>query len=139
MFQSTFWAWLICQILKMVVYFIRYGKLNFKLLVGTGGMPSSHSSFVSALTTAIGIREGFTSALFMISLGYAVIVISDAAGVRRAAGRQASILNKIIEDLSKAGKFNDEKLWELLGHSPIEVFFGILLGVFISIFVVSLY
>lgn len=95
-------------------------------------MPSSHSAAVSALTTAIAIREGVSSSVFVLSLLFAVVTMYDAAGVRRAASIQAHILNQMIEELFKGHPISENKLRELLGHTPVEVFAGLVLGIAVS-------
>lgn len=134
-FYVTFFTWLFAQTLKVVIFFITKHKFDFRLFVGTGGMPSSHTAAVSAITTTIGLYSGWDSPVFMVSLCYAVIVISDALGVRRAAGKQAIVLNKMMDEIGH-GKFKYEKrLKELLGHTPLEAFAGILIGIIIPILI----
>src|SRR5690554_40081 len=106
--------------------------MDFTRFVGSGGMPSSHSSFSMALTTTIGKMYNWDSPLFAVSLAFALIVMYDAAGVRRAAGKQAIILNKIIHDIHENKKLTEERLKELIGHTPIEVFMGALLGILVA-------
>jgi len=120
------------QALKVLVDYGRKKKVDKALIFGTGGMPSSHSALVVALTASIGITEGVSSALFAISLIFAGVVMYDAAGVRRAAGKHAEIINDIVESLENIGIKPDEKLKELLGHSPIEVMAGAIWGGFIT-------
>lgn len=124
-------AWAIAQVLKIISWAFVSKELNFKRLVEPGGMPSSHSAFVTSLATGIGLYEGFDSTLFALATVFAVIVMYDASGVRRAAGKQARVLNAIIEDLNRR-ELHPERLRELLGHTPIEVFVGALLGVVIA-------
>jgi len=119
--------WIIIQIFKFLVDFVKYKKVNFKRLVGSGGMPSSHSAVVTCLATTVGIIEGFSSSQFALAVGFALVVMYDAAGVRRAAGRQARILNQLITSNKKID--NNEKLKELLGHTPVEVAVGAIVGV----------
>lgn len=103
-------------------------------MIGSGGMPSSHSAFVMALTVATGFTEGFGSGEFAICACLALVVMYDATGVRRSAGEHAKILNKLIDDWGKGNfKDTDKKLKELLGHSPLEVFAGAVLGVVIAV------
>jgi acid phosphatase family membrane protein YuiD len=122
-------AWFIAQGLKVLIYWFRNHKINFRLFVGTGGMPSSHSAFVCSLATAIGLESGWDSPVFLLSVGIALIIMSDAAGVRRAAGQQAKILNEIMDDLYSSRPVPEKKLKELLGHTPVQVFAGALLGI----------
>jgi acid phosphatase family membrane protein YuiD len=128
-FQATFLVWGFAQILKFAIELVYRRRVNFRLLTTAGGMPSSHSAAVSALTTAIAIREGVSSSLFVLSLLFAVVTMYDAAGVRRAASIQAHILNQMIEELFKGHPISENKLRELLGHTPIEVFAGLVLGI----------
>lgn len=128
-FQATFIVWGAAQILKFFIELIYRRRVNFRLLTTAGGMPSSHSAAVSALTTAIAVREGVSSSLFVLSLLFAVVTMYDAAGVRRAASIQAHILNQMIEELFKGHPISENKLRELLGHTPIEVFAGLVLGI----------
>ena len=126
------------QILKVILYIIVHKKINFKIFTTTGGMPSSHSAGVIALTTSVGLIEGFTSVSFAIALGFSLVVIQDAQGLRRAAGKTAATLNRLIGELSLRREEQTkpyEVLKELLGHTPFEVLMGIILGILISLFV----
>ena len=105
------------------------GRWNLRRFVETGGMPSSHAASVSALTTMVGLSEGFRSALFCVTLFFSLIVMYDAAGLRRAAGRQAAVLNRLIEEHFAHPEAGAQRLMELLGHTPLEVLVGALLGV----------
>lgn len=125
-------SWAIAQIIKIILEFIENKKIDLKLAMSSGGMPSSHSSFVTAMSTAIGFQEGFNSAIFSICFVLSLIVMYDAAGVRRAAGKQAVVLNILIKNVEKQGMKIDEKLKELLGHTPIEVAAGAVLGIFLA-------
>ncbi|KRQ86826.1 Divergent PAP2 family protein [Caloramator mitchellensis] len=128
---TAFLGWLIAQLLKVLIVSLKKGKIDFTRLVGSGGMPSSHSAFVVALATKVGKLSGFDSINFAISFCFAMVVMYDAAGVRRAAGKQARILNLMIEDLMHKN-FKHEKLKELIGHTPVEVFAGAILGLFVG-------
>lgn len=120
----------LAQILKFFIHLIFKKKVDFKLFTTTGGMPSSHSAGVVGIATAVGIISGFSSIDFSIAMGYALVVMYDAAGLRRAAGKMAVCLNRIMDDYYKHKvQSAHEKLKELLGHTPIEVFGGALLGV----------
>jgi hypothetical protein len=127
--QAIFIPWAIAQVLKVAIEYIRKRKLNLRLLASAGGMPSSHSATVCALTTAIAIQEGMSSSLFAISFVLAIIVMYDAAGVRRAASIQARILNQIIDELFQGHPISETRLRELLGHTPVEVVVGGVLGI----------
>ncbi len=136
--NSILWTaiigWFTAQVLKVIFVCIKHKRLDFRRFVGSGGMPSSHSSTVMALSTATGLTEGFSSTVFAVSLVLAMVVMYDAAGVRRAAGQQAKILNKIVDDWGKASPADTEKkLKELLGHTPVEVFAGAILGIVIAL------
>lgn len=128
-------GWAVAQISKFIIILITQKTLDFSRFVGSGGMPSSHSSFVTALTVKTGTKCGFDSPLFAISAVFALIVMYDAAGVRREAGNQAKILNHIIDDLNKNKGVKPERLKELIGHKPIEVLAGAILGIIIGIVV----
>ena len=125
-------GWFAAQALKIVLSWDK--KLDFKRFIGSGGMPSSHASFVMSLTMAVGFENGFDSAAFAISAVVAFVVMYDAAGIRRSAGQQAAILNKLVESVVKADfPGTEKKLKELLGHTPIEVLGGAILGIIIAI------
>ena len=126
----------IAQVIKILLDIIINRRVDFRIFTTTGGMPSSHSAGVMGLSTAVGLIKGFSSIEFAIALGYAFIVMYDAAGVRRAAGKQAACLNKIImdlykQDLQEAGG----KLKELLGHTPMQVFVGAIYGILYAILI----
>jgi acid phosphatase family membrane protein YuiD len=124
----------IAQLLKFVGLLLFKKRLNYRLLVETGGMPSSHSATVSAMSTSVGLITGFDSVAFSIALSLALIVMYDAAGVRRAAGRMAGILNQLTEDLYTHHPDKlPERLKELLGHTPYEVLAGATLGIVLSL------
>ena len=121
-------TWFVVQCTKIVIELIKNKKLNLRRIVGSGGMPSSHSAFVCSLATTIGITEGVSSPLFAMAVALSAIVVYDAAGVRRAAGKQAKILNQIIESEGENIDVH-EKLIELLGHTPLEVYVGAFVGI----------
>lgn len=127
-------AWFIAQSLKVIHTFIVDKRFNAWRFVGSGGMPSSHSAFVMGLSTSLGLTHGWDSSIFALAIGMSLIVMYDAAGVRRAVGKQAIILNHIIEDFhkKKEKKLTEKRLKELIGHTPIEVLAGALLGIIIA-------
>lgn len=129
----TFWAglfgWLIAQLTKMAICLIQSRRLDFRYLASTGGMPSAHSSLVSSLTTMIALTEGFDSPMFAVSVVFASVVMFDAQTVRAAAGKQARLLNQIVDELFQEHHLSETKLKELLGHTRLEVFFGLLTGI----------
>ncbi|MDE6139231.1 MAG: divergent PAP2 family protein [Candidatus Gastranaerophilales bacterium] len=123
---SAFFA----QVVKFILFTIKSRKVNFKIFSTTGGMPSSHSAGVMGLSTLVGILQGYDSIIFAVSLGVSLIIMYDAAGLRRAAGKTAACLNRMMEDfyhhdLQSVGG----KLKELLGHTPLEVFVGAIFGI----------
>jgi hypothetical protein len=127
-------ACFLAQGFKVIVELIKHRKISVRFLVTTGGMPSAHSALVGALATGIGQTKGWDSTEFAIASLFAVIVMYDAAGVRQAAGKQARILNQIIDEFFQDGKeFNEERLKELLGHTPFQVFVGLALGIAFSL------
>lgn len=132
-FMTTLSAWIIAQTVKMALAAIKQRKFDFRWFVSTGGMPSSHTAGAACLSTAIGLEKGFDSAYFALAAAFALVVMFDAQGVRRAAGRQARILNKITEDIYWKGRVGDDRLRELLGHTPVEVIGGLLLGIIIAL------
>jgi hypothetical protein len=122
-------AWAIAQAAKVILTSWRQRRLNLRVLAETGGMPSSHAAIVMGMTTAVGKYAGVSSAAFAIALIFSFVVMYDAAGLRRAAGRQAAILNRLVEDLVHMRGMQEQKLRELLGHTPVEVVVGALLGI----------
>lgn len=132
-FLAVFLAWFISQALKVIQGVLTQGRFNFRWLFDTGGMPSSHSASVSALATSVGLYYGFLSIPFLMTLIFTMITMFDAAGVRRSAGRQAAVLNKMLDDLYQKGQVPETRLKELLGHTPFEVFAGAFLGALISL------
>ncbi|HKL41478.1 MAG TPA: divergent PAP2 family protein [Clostridia bacterium] len=128
-FLAGFIAWLIAQLLKIVTHYIQHRELDLTRIVGSGGMPSSHSSLVMGISTGIGIKYGWGSDIYVLALVFSVIVMYDASGVRRSVGKQAIILNRIIKNLYQHKKIQEAKLKEFVGHTPKEVFAGALLGI----------
>ena len=134
--NSAIWIpvfiWFLVQLIKVIIELVKYKKVNLRRIWGSGGMPSAHSALVCSLATVIALREGVDSSVFAISVIFAGVVMYDAAGVRRAAGKQARVLNQLIEN---DGDINvQDKRIELLGHTPKEVFVGAIVGIFLSIF-----
>ncbi len=126
-------SWFTAQVLKVPIYGLIEKKLNFRRLLGSGGMPSSHTSFVVALALMVGHNLGYDSAAFAITFVLAAIVMYDASGVRRETGNQAVVINQILRDVLIDGKpISDEALKELVGHTPLEVFAGFILGVIVT-------
>jgi acid phosphatase family membrane protein YuiD len=127
-------AWAIAQAAKVSLTSVRQRRLNLRVLAETGGMPSSHSAIVMGLTAAIGKNAGLTSPVFAIALIFTFVVMYDAAGLRRAAGRQAEVLNRLVEDLVHMRGVQEARLRELLGHTPFEVLVGAVIGLVVGIF-----
>ncbi|MEW6242745.1 MAG: divergent PAP2 family protein [Bacillota bacterium] len=127
-------AWLIAQALKVVTTFLAHGRVDLRRFVESGGMPSSHTALVTSLSVIVGYEVGFDSALFGVTVAFALIVMYDAAGVRRAAGKQAEILNQLIRELYVEHEFKHERLRELIGHTPVEVLAGAIVGVGVAVF-----
>ena len=122
-------SWFLAQLLKVPFHWLVEREWNWRRFFGAGGMPSSHTSFVVALTLMVGATLGYNTPAFAISFSLAAIVMYDAAGVRRETGTQGAVINQILRDVLIDGKpISDKELKELVGHTPVEVFFGALLG-----------
>jgi len=130
---SALLSWLIAQSAKVALGIITKHRFDFRWFIGTGGMPSSHCAFVAALAASVGIHAGFNSTIFAITCVFALITIFDAQVFRRNAGIQASILNRIVDDVYFGRPVGEKKLMELLGHTPIEALVGTILGIAVAI------
>ena len=131
--QAGLLAWAIAQGIKVVLTLVISHRFDASRLVGSGGMPSSHSSTVCAMFTVIGFQEGFSSSIFALAFCFACIVMYDAAGVRRSTGKNAAVINRLLDGLAGKGfEFSEERLKELVGHTPIQVYAGALLGILIG-------
>ena len=128
-----FETWFFIQLFKLIYDLVVTKQFNFKRILGAGGMPSSHSAVVVALCTMIGKNYGIDSAIFGLSIVFAFVVMYDAAGVRRAAGKQAKLLNKIVQTPGLSNVEVTEKLQEVLGHTPTQVFVGALIGLIVGL------
>lgn len=128
-----FITWFCIQLFKVIWDLVTIKQFNFKRIVGAGGMPSSHSAIVVAITTMIGRSQGTTSPIFALSLIFALVVMYDACGVRRAAGKQAHILNEIVNTKGLSTVEVNEKLEELIGHSPRQVIVGAIIGLIVGL------
>ncbi len=126
-------AWAIAQAAKVILTSMHQRRLNLRVLAETGGMPSSHAAIVMGMTSAVGKYAGASSASFAIALIFSFVVMYDAAGLRRAAGRQAAILNRLVEDLVHMRGMQEQRLRELLGHTPVEVLVGAVLGIAVGL------
>ena len=138
--EYKFWlvpifVWVGIQTFKVIWDLVVTHKFNFKRILGAGGMPSSHSAVAISLTTMIGKQEGINSPIFALAAVFSFVVMYDAAGVRRAAGKQAKLLNKLVETPGLSNLEVQEKLVEVLGHTPIQVFVGALIGLIVGLLV----
>ena len=133
--QAAATAWAIAQVLKVILTLCIARKFDASRFVGSGGMPSSHSALVCAMVTMIGFREGVSTTVFALAVCFACVTMYDAAGVRRSTGRNAEVLNHLLDDLATKGlafSMDEERLKELVGHTPIQVLAGALLGIFVA-------
>lgn len=133
LFKPLF-AWFLAQVLKICSDLFKTRKVNLKRIIGSGGMPSSHAALTVALTTSLGKDFGLNDPLVVTAFIFTLVVLYDAAGVRRAVGRQAVVLNKIIEELMQTKQITEKRLKELLGHTPLQVLIGILLGFLVGFY-----
>lgn len=125
-------SWFIAQLIKLILTLINERKLDFNKLMSSGGMPSSHSSFATAMAIGVGQVQGYDSPMFAIAIVFSFVVMYDATNVRLEAGKQAALLNKIIDKMQDPSVTLDERLKELLGHTPLQVLAGALLGIVIA-------
>src|SRR3990167_4299943 len=132
-FVSWLIACLLAQGIKIMLGAIRLKRFDFRWVFGTGGMPSTHAAGVTALSISVGLQSGFDSPLFAIAVAFTVITLFDAQGVRRWSGRQAQVLNKMMEDMYFKRRIQEQRLKELLGHTPLEVFAGMAVGITIAV------
>jgi len=126
-------AWLLAQVFKLLLNVARERRINLRYLASSGGMPSSHSALVTALATAVALTSGPRSGVFAVAVIFAAIVMYDAAGVRQAVSIQARILNRMLDEIFEEHAFNEKRLRELIGHTPIEVFVGAALGLIVAL------
>ena len=134
-------SWFVAQVLKTAIDAYFNKGINWERMTGSGGMPSSHSSTVVSLAVAIGVSYGVDSTLFALALIFAIVVMYDATGVRRETGKQAVILNRLLLDnpFSWTGEEFDKKLKEYVGHTPLQVLMGAILGVLIALIMGDVY
>lgn len=133
-FFTVLAAWIFSCLLKGIIVCIKNKRVDWTRFMGPGGMPSSHSTLVTSLATCVGIKDGFNSTGFVICCVLAIVVMYDASGIRRAAGQQAQMINKIIDAWNETDPIEKEiRLKELLGHTPLEVFAGAVLGISFSV------
>lgn len=125
--------WFCIQTFKVIYDLVTTKKFNFKRIMGAGGMPSSHSAVVTSLASLIGKYEGYDTTIFAMAVIFAMVVMYDAAGVRRAAGKQAHLLNKIVETPGLSGVEVQERLVEVLGHTPLQVIVGAVIGIVVGL------
>ncbi len=129
----TLLAWIIAQTIKVFLGVVREKRFNFRWFIGTGGMPSSHAAGAAALAVSCGLHDGFDSVIFALATTFALVTMFDAQGVRRQTGEQAEILNKILDDIYWRGQIESERLRELIGHTPFQVFIGALIGILFAL------
>lgn len=132
--RVAFLSWFIAQFMKVVLTLMFEKKLNIERLWGSGGMPSSHTSSVMGVSTAIGLTNGWETPIYALALVFSLIVMYDASGVRRAVGKQAGILNAMLHDLYEHKHIEQGQLKELIGHTPFEVIGGAILGILVANF-----
>ena len=131
---DTLTAWLLAQFLKVPIHYLRTRQVKWAMWFSVGGMPSSHSALVTSTALSVGINEGFNSAIFVISLTLAMVVVYDSMGIRRQAGFHAQQINLLVEELLNGHPVSEKRLKEVLGHTPREVVGGVALGLFIPLF-----
>lgn len=129
----TVLVWIIAQGLKIFLYIVRGRRFSFRWFIGTGGMPSSHAAGVTALATVCGLEYGFQSGMFGLAAIFALVTMFDAQGVRRSTGEQAEILNKVVEDMYWHKRIEVGRIREFVGHTPIQVLVGFILGMTLAI------
>ena len=132
---TPFFIWFCIQTFKVFYDLVKTKKFNFKRIMGAGGMPSSHSAVVTGLASMIGKSQGIDSPIFALSVVFAFVVMYDAAGIRRAAGKQAKLLNRIIDTPGLTGLQVSERLVEVLGHTPTQVVVGAIIGICVGIII----
>jgi uncharacterized protein len=125
-------AWALAQVIKLPLEYVRIRRWNWHIVFSMGGMPSSHSALMIGTAWSIGLYEGFDSALFALAIAISMIVLYDATGIRRQAGRHAEIINVIINELAAGHPLREEQLREVLGHTPLQVFAGTIFGILIA-------
>lgn len=125
-------AWAIAQSIKIIRNVLRRRRFNVRWITDTGGMPSSHSAGTASVATVVGIYAGVDSVVFLLALVFALVTMFDAASVRRSVGRQAVLLNRMLDEIYAQGKFSEQYLKEFLGHTPVEVIVGAILGISVS-------
>ncbi len=131
----SFVSWLIAQVAKVLINWRLKHTLDWRRMFGMGGMPSSHTASLVALTVMVGAREGLDSTLFAIAFAFTSVVVYDAMGVRYQTGEQSKVINRILHEMLIEGKrLTEEKMQELVGHTPLEVIFGALIGLVTPIF-----
>ncbi len=125
-------AWGIAQVIKVPIEYLQTHRWNWSLFVQAGGMPSSHSALIVGITHGIGLSTGFDTPLFALAFAMCMVVIYDAAGIRRQAGKHAELINAMINDLTSGHPLKEEQLREVLGHTPLQVLAGIALGLIVA-------
>jgi uncharacterized protein len=126
-------AWLLAQVLKIPTEYLRSRRWMWAMFFAAGGMPSSHTALMVAGTLAVGLYHGFDNPLFAIAVGATMIIAHDAAGVRRQAGKHAERINLLVDELLHGHMWSEDELKEVIGHTPLEVIGGIILGLLVAI------
>lgn len=126
-------AWFLAQVLKIPLDWIRERHWNWALFFAAGGMPSSHSALVTSTAMAVGLHTGFDTPLFAVTVAFTMVVVYDATGVRRQAGKQAQKINILVEELLKGHQINEKHLLEAIGHTPLEALGGVVLGILVAV------
>lgn len=129
---SGIFAWSLAQIIKVPLNYLTERRWDWALLLRAGGMPSSHSALVTAVAHTIGLFSGFDTPVYALAVAIAIIVIYDATGIRRQAGKHAEVINAMIRDLTHGHPLQEERLREVLGHTPLEALGGMLLGLLVA-------
>ncbi len=125
-------AWSLAQLMKVPLEYLRTHRWNWALLIAPGGMPSSHTALMVGISHAIGLFDGYNTSLFALSVAVSMVVIYDATNIRRQAGKHAELINAMIRDMAAGHPLKEEQLREVLGHTPLEVMGGFLLGIVIA-------
>ncbi len=134
-FAAVFLSWFTAQMIKVMRGMMHYKRFQIRWIFDTGGMPSSHSSTASSLATVVGLHYGWNTVPFLMALVFCIITMLDAAGVRRSVGRQARVLNRILDEFKESGDVVEDHVRELLGHTPVEVLAGAVLGILLTLLI----
>jgi len=134
-FFAVWLSWFIAQMIKVVRGMLRYKRFHIRWIFDTGGMPSSHSSSVASLATVVGLHYGWDTVPFLMALVFCIMTMLDAAGVRRSVGKQARVINRILDEFKEHSDVVEDHVREVLGHTPVEVLAGATLGILIALLI----